>query len=65
MASLTRLSLSLRAYRETELALTDRIEGDGGTVFTRTETLRVQVPVSVEEKTFTVSETHRFTAGQP
>ena len=60
-----RLSLCLRAYRETELALTDRIEGDGGTVFTRTETLRVQVPVSVEEKTFTVSETHRFTAGQP
>ena len=35
-----RLSLCLRAYRETELALTDRIEGDGGAVFTRTETLR-------------------------
>lgn len=60
-----RLSLCLRAYRETELVLTDRIEGDGGTVFTRTETLRVQVLVSVDEKTFTVSETHRFTAGQP
>ena len=60
-----RLSLSLRAYRETELVLTDRIEGDGGAVFTRTEMLRVQVPVSVEEKTFTVLETHRFTAGQP
>lgn len=60
-----RLSLCLRAYRETELALTDRIEGDGGAVFTRTETLRVQIPVSVEEKTFTVSETHRFLSGQP
>ena len=34
-----RLSLCLRAYRETELALTDRIESDGGAVFTRTETL--------------------------
>ena len=60
-----RLSLCLHAYRETELALTDRIEGDGGAVFTRTETLRVQIPVSVEEKTFTVSETHRFLSGQP
>lgn len=45
-----RLSLCLRAYRETELALTDRIESDGGAVFTRTETLCLQIPVSVEEK---------------
>lgn len=60
-----RLSLCLRAYRETELALTDRIESDGGVVFTRTQALCVQVPVSVEEKTFTVSETHRFASGQP
>lgn len=60
-----RLSLCLRAYRETELALTDRIESDGGAVFTRTETLCLQIPVSVEEKTFTVSETHRFASGQP
>ena len=55
----------LRAYRETELALTDRIESDGGAVFTRTETIYLQIPVSVEEKTFTVSETHRFASGQP
>lgn len=60
-----RLSLCLRAYRETELALTDRIESDGGAVFTRTETIYLQIPVSVEEKTFTVSETHRFASGQP
>ena len=60
-----RLSLCLRAYREMELALTDRIESDGGAVFTRTQALCVQVPVSVEEKTFTVSETHRFASGQP
>ena len=60
-----RLSLCLRAYRETELALTNRIESDGGAVFTRTETLCLQIPVSVEEKTFTVSETHRFAYGQP
>ena len=59
-----RLSLCLRAYRETELALTDRIESDGGAVFTRTETICLQIPVSVEEKTFTVSETHRFASGQ-
>lgn len=37
----------------------------GGAVFTRTETLCLQIPVSVEEKTFTVSETHRFASGQP
>lgn len=60
-----RLSLCLRAYRETELALTERIESDGGAVFTRTEPLCVHVPVAVEEQTFTATQMHRFTAGQP
>lgn len=60
-----RLSLCLRAYRETELALTERIESDGGAVFTHTEPLCVHVPVAVEEQTFTATQMHRFTAGQP
>lgn len=60
-----RLSLCLRAYRETELALTEHIESDGGAVFTRTEPLCVQVPVAVEEQTFTATQMHRFAAGQP
>lgn len=60
-----RLSLCLRAYRETELALTERIESDGGAVFTRTEPLCVHVPVAVEEQTFTATQMHRFSAGQP
>lgn len=60
-----RLSLCLRAYRETELALTERIESDGGAVFTHTEPLCVHVPLAVEEQTFTATQMHRFTAGQP
>lgn len=60
-----RLSLCLRAYRETELALTERIESDGGVVFTHTEELCVHVPVAVEEQTFTATQMHRFAAGQP
>lgn len=60
-----RLSLCLRAYRETELKLTERIESDGGAVFTHTEPLCVHVPVAVEEQTFTATQMHRFTAGQP
>ena len=60
-----RLSLCLRAYRETELTLTERIESDGGAVFTHTEPLRVHVPLAVEEQTFTATQMHRFTAGQP
>lgn len=60
-----RLSLCLRAYRETELTLTERIESDGGGVFTHTEPLCVHVPVAVEEQTFTATQMHRFTAGQP
>ena len=60
-----RLSLCLRAYRETELALTERIESDSGTVFTRTEQLCVHVPVAVEEQTFTATQMHRFSDGQP
>lgn len=60
-----RLSLCLRAYRETALALTERIESDGGAVFTRTEPLCVHVPVAVEEQTFTATQMHRFAAGQP
>lgn len=60
-----RLSLCLRAYRETELALTEQIESDGGAVFTRTEPLCVHVPVAVEEQTFTATQMHRFSAGQP
>lgn len=60
-----RLSLCLRAYRETELTLTERIECDGGAVFTHTEPLRVHVPLAVEEQTFTATQMHRFTAGQP
>lgn len=60
-----RLSLCLRAYRETELTLTERIESDGGAVFTHTEPLCVHVPVAVEEQTFTATQMHRFTAGQP
>ena len=60
-----RLSLCLRAYRETELALTEQIESDGGAVFTRTEALCVHVPVAVEEQTFTATQMHRFSAGQP
>ena len=42
-----RLSLCLRAYRETELTLTERIESDGGAVFTHTEPLCVHVPLAV------------------
>lgn len=60
-----RLSLCLRAYRETELVLTEQIESDGGAVFTRTEPLCVHVPVAVEEQTFTATQMHRFAAGQP
>lgn len=60
-----RLSLCLRAYRETGLTLTERIESDGGAVFTHTEPLCVHVPVAVEEQTFTATQMHRFTAGQP
>lgn len=60
-----RLSLCLRAYRETELTLTERIESDGGAVFTHTEPLCVHVPVAVEEQTFTATQMHRFAAGQP
>ena len=60
-----RLSLCLRAYRETELALTERIESDSGAVFTHSEPLCVHVPVAVEEQTFTATQMHRFTAGQP
>lgn len=60
-----RLSLCLRAYRETELALTERIESDGGAVFTHSEPLCVHVPVAVEEQTFTATQMHRFSAGQP
>lgn len=60
-----RLSLCLRAYREAELALTEQIESDGGAVFTRTEALCVHVPVAVEEQTFTATQMHRFSAGQP
>lgn len=60
-----RLSLCLRAYRETELALTERIESEGGAVFTHTEPLCVHVPVAVEEQTFTATQMHRFSAGQP
>lgn len=60
-----RLSLCLRAYRETELALTEQIESDGGAVFTRSEPLCVHVPVAVEEQTFTATQMHRFSAGQP
>ena len=60
-----RLSLCLRAYRETELALTERIESDSGAVFTHTEPLCVHVPVAVEEQTFTATQMHRFSAGQP
>ena len=60
-----RLSLCLRAYRETELALTERIESEGGAVFTHTEPLCVHVPVAVEEQTFTATQMHRFAAGQP
>lgn len=60
-----RLSLCLRAYRETELVLTEQIESDGGAVFTRTEPLCVHVPVAVEEQTFTATQMHRFSAGQP
>ena len=60
-----RLSLCLRAYREAELALTEQIESDGGTVFTRTEPLCVHVPVAVEEQTFTATQMHCFSAGQP
>lgn len=60
-----RLSLCLRAYRETELTLTERIESDGGAVFTHTEPLCVHVPLAVEEQTFTATQMHRFTAGQP
>lgn len=60
-----RLSLCLRAYRETELALTERIESDSGAVFTHLEPLCVHVPVAVEEQTFTATQMHRFSAGQP
>lgn len=60
-----RLSLCLRAYRETELALTERIESDSDAVFTHTEPLCVHVPLAVEEQTFTATQMHRFTAGQP
>lgn len=60
-----RLSLCLRAYRETELTLTERIESDGGAVFTHTEPLCVHVPLAVEEQTFTATQMHCFTAGQP
>lgn len=60
-----RLSLCLRAYRETELALTERIESDSGAVFTHSEPLCVHVPVAVEEQTFTATQMHRFAAGQP
>lgn len=60
-----RLSLCLRAYRETELTLTERIESDGGAVFTHTEPLCVHVPLAVEEQTFTATQMHRFTTGQP
>ena len=60
-----RLSLCLRAYRETELTLTERIESDGGAVFTHTEPLCVHVPVAVEEQTFTATQMHRFSDGQP
>lgn len=60
-----RLSLCLRAYRETELTLTERIESDGGAVFTHTEPLCVHVPLTVEEQTFTATQMHRFAAGQP
>ena len=60
-----RLSLCLRAYREMELTLTERIESDGGAVFTHTEPLCVHVPLAVEEQTFTATQMHRFTAGQP
>lgn len=60
-----RLSLCLRAYRETELTLTERIESDDGAVFTHTEPLCVHVPLAVEEQTFTATQMHRFTAGQP
>lgn len=60
-----RLSLCLRAYRETELALTERIESDGGAVFTHSEPLCVHVPVAVEEQTFTATQMHRFSDGQP
>ena len=55
-----RLSLCLRAYRETE-----RIESDGGAVFTHSEPLCVHVPVAVEEQTFTATQMHRFSDGQP
>ena len=60
-----RLSLCLRAYRETELTHTERIESDGGAVFTHTEPLCVHVPRAVEEQTFTATQMHRFTTGQP
>lgn len=60
-----RLSLCLRAYRETELTLMERIESDGGAVFTHTEPLCVHVPVAVEEQTFTATQMHRFATGQP
>lgn len=60
-----RLSLCLRAYRETELALTERIESEGGAVFTHSEPLCVHVPLAVEEQTFTATQMHRFAAGQP
>lgn len=60
-----RLSLCLRAYRETELTLTERIKSDGGAVFTHSEPLCVHVPLAVEEQTFTATQMHRFTAGQP
>lgn len=60
-----RLSLCLRAYRETELALTERIESDSGAVFTHSEPLCVHVPVAVEEQTFTATQMHRFSDGQP
>ena len=60
-----RLSLCLRAYRETELALTERIESDSDAVFTHSEPLCVHVPVAVEEQTFTATQMHRFSDGQP
>ena len=60
-----RLSLCLRAYRETELTLTERIESDSGAVFTHSEPLCVHVPLAVEEQTFTATQMHRFSAGQP
>lgn len=59
-----RLSLCLRAYRETELALTERIESDSGAVFTHSEPLCVHVPVAVEEQTFTATQMHRFSDGR-